>query len=136
MIEYVVNFDEMEETLNEILSILRKKKRTNIKELKSKETNFTIPPLKGRYEIVIPIEGEETKLKKLVIIPDGYNTEDDFEIYYDGHMSGIHTFTNSVFSLDYLSPLTVSNVKICFTNNSGLYRNLKINLILIKEDNQ
>jgi hypothetical protein len=136
MIEYVVNFDEMEETLNEILSSLRKKKRTNIRELKSKEVDFLIPPLKGRYEITIPIEDNETKLRKLIIVPDGYNTSDDFEIYYDNRLSGSHTFTSSVFSLEYLSPLSVNSITIYFTNHSGLYRNLKINLILIKEDNQ
>lgn len=120
MINYVVNFDEIEEALQNLLSNIGLRHGVNSTELYSKEQEFEIPPMKGRFSFNLELDNN-TELIELYFQVDGFDPGDSIELVVDGFSKGLLKLCYSNRVLKFLP--NKSQVELIYHNDGG-YKNL------------
>lgn len=120
MINYVINFDEIEDSLKSILSNINLKSKKEEATIDYEKTTFMIPPIKGTYSKILDNPGG---LIELSFDINGFSPEDRLEIFFDGEKKGELNFCYSnriirfapfsgEISLNYISAGGYKNIQI------------------------
>ncbi len=125
MINYIVNFDEMEEGLRNILSNVTRKRTIGYEKIENTTILLEIPPIRKPFSYERDNFPPNARLKETIVLSDGFDLEDSFEIFLNGESLGEQKMNHTI-AREGFPDLELRSIALNYHNNSGKYKKVRL----------